>query len=450
VQLSHSRARFNLVNWANISYLFFFASAFWGPALGGIPLGPVSLYPARIFALLSWGMLGAAALVNKPNPLGWNPGRQRPIYIFMVLWFLWAILSLTWTIQPLQGVRDLFNLFVGLSLVAMAPIFFNSKARLNRAVQIWLFTFAIFMVIATVEHLTTLHLPISRFSRGYQPHLAFRPTGVFVNENNFAVYISLSIPLLLARWRYFVSWRSRILSGLGIFGAIYLLFILGSRVNWIALIVAIFIYSLFLTPPGQRVKVLAALLLLVCATYFIFGITQPKIMGLMSQQLDSLLKSYRELLDPVEGGEYLVSNTSIAIRLNMVRNGMQFLARTWGKGVGVGNFEAWIERGAPYDTEKILNPHNWWIELSAEFGILIALGYLGVYAVLLYTAWEGWKHARGRGRMVPEALALALAIFPLLAISPSSLLDYLPHWLLLAMAMAWHNLHRAGEYSCGY
>ena len=229
-----------------------------------------------------------------------------------------------------------------------------------------------------------------------------------------------------------------------IFSAIYLLFILGSRINWIALVAAIFIYSLFLTPGGRGLR-LAALLLLVCATYIIFGVTQPKIMGLMSQQLASLLKAYYELLSPLEGGEYLVSNTSIAIRLNMVRNGLHFLARTWGRGVGVGNFEAWIEQGAPYNTEKALNPHNWWIELSAEFGILIALGYLGVYAVLLYTAWEGWKHARGRGRMVPEALALALAIFPLLAISPSSLLDYLPHWLLLAMAMAWHNLHRAGD-----
>lgn len=445
MKFSFSRTRFNLVNWANISYLLFFVSAFWGPALGGISLGPVSLYPARIFALLSWGLLGAAALVGKPEPLGWDSGRQRPIYIFMALWFLWAILSLTWTVQPLQGVRDLFNLFVGLSLVVMAPVFFKSKARLNRAVQIWLFTFVIFMAIAAVEHLTTLHLPISRFSRGYQPHLAFRPTGVFVNENNFAVFISLSIPWLLARWRYFADRRSRLLSGLGIFSAIYLLFILGSRINWIALVAAIFIYSLFLTPRGQRIKVLAALLLLVCATYIIFGVTQPKIMGLMSQQLASLLKAYYELLSPLEGGEYLVSNTSIAIRLNMVRNGLHFLARTWGRGVGVGNFETWIERGAPYDTEKILNPHNWWIELSAEYGLLAALGYLAVYAALAYAAWEGWRRAQGRDRMIPEALALALAVFPLLAISPSSLLDYLPHWLLLAMAMAWHNLHRAGD-----
>lgn len=445
MQFSSEKAQSNLVSCANTSYLLFFIFAFWGPALGGIPLGPISLYPARIFALTTWALLGMTVLVYKPKfTLDWGLVRRRPIHIFMALWLAWATLSLTWTIEPLQGIRDLFNLFFGLSLVVMAPVLLNSKARLSRAVQIWLTTFAIFMVIAAVEHITTVHLPISRFSQGLQPHLAYRPTAVFVNENNFAVFISMSIPMLLSRWRYFASWQSRILTGLGMFSAIYLVFVLGSRINWIALTGAIFIYALLLTPRDKRIKVLTALLLLVLATYIIFGISQPAIQGIMAQQLDSLLKSYIELLDPVEGGEYLVSNNSIAIRLNMVRNGIHFLARTWGRGVGVGNFEAWIVRRAPYSTENILNPHNWWIELSTEYGIFITLGYLAVYITLLFAAWKGWKQAQG-DKWIPEALTLALAIFPLLAISPSSLLDYLPHWLLLAIALAWYNLQRTGE-----
>lgn len=437
------KTQYNLLYCANISFTLFFVFAFWGPALGGIPLGPVFLYPARILALTTWALLGLAALVCKPQfTMNRAFFQCHIIQIFLALWFIWAALSITWVINPLQGIRDLFNLFFGLSLVVMAPLFLNSKFKLSWATQIWLTAFAIFMVIAVVEHITTLHLPISRFSQGLQPHLAFRPTGVFVNENNFAVFISMSIPLLLAKWRYFAGWQSRILTGLGIFCAIYLLFVLGSRINWVVLVFAILIYALLLTPRGKRIKVLAALLLLVLGTYIIFGITQPQIKGLMARQLDSLLRSYLELFDSIEGEQYLVSNNSIAIRLNMVRNGFQFLARTRGIGVGVGNFEAWIERGAQYDTENILNPHNWWIELAAEYGIFVTLGYLAVYVSLLAVAWRGWKQVKGRDRWIPEALSLALAIFPLLAISPSSLLDYWPHWLLLSLALAWYYLQK--------
>lgn len=383
-----------------------------------------------------------------------------------LFWLAWSVISLSWTTDWIGGVRDLFNLFIGLSLVGMAPLFIKDKIQLNRAAKIWLFTFAFFLVLATIEHLTTLHLPISRFSQGLQPHLAFRPTVVFVNENNFAVFINLSIPFLLARWRYFSQFWARVFTGLGLVSGVYMLYVTGSRINWIALIVLILVYSFFLTQKGDKLKVLAVLMLLVLGIYLVFGAVQPSIKGIMNKQLDSLLNSYLEVLahaaeatggatgnkDKTDGStdkvekQYLVSNNSIAIRLNMVRNGILYLALSRGVGTGVGSFEALIRRGAVYDTKEIINPHNWWIELLAEYGIIVTIGYLALYAGLLWAAWKGWKQSRGKDKWIPEALALALAILPLVAISPSSFLDYMPHWLLIALALAWlYHIKRAEE-----
>jgi teichuronic acid biosynthesis protein TuaE len=186
-------------------------------------------------------------------------------------------------------------------------------------------------------------------------------------------------------------------------------------------------------------------MLMVVGIWLIFGLTQPTVRGYVAKQLGKILQAYLELLNPV-GGDYLVSNNSIAVRINMIRNGAIFILRTWGMGVGAGNFEAWIEAYAVYDTMEFLNPHNWWIELPTEYGILVACGYLAFFASLIWAAWRGWKQAQGREKWLPEALSLVLAIFPLLATSPNSFLDYLPHWIILALAFAWQQYRqKVGE-----
>lgn len=461
-----------LQNFVKKAYWLFFVFAFWGPALGGISLGPVSLFPARIFALVTWTLLLLAAVLDRPRfSLERTLAASHWYDIFFLIWLVWSVFSLSWTADLIGGIRDLFNLFIGLSLVGMAPLVINDKTQLNRAAKIWLFTFAIFLVLATIEHLTTLHLPISRFSQGFQPHLAFRPTGVFVNENNFAVFINLSIPFLLARLRCFPQLWSRIFAGLGLACGVYMLFVTGSRINWIAFVVLILVYSLLLTQRGNKLKILVVLTLLIFGAYFVLGAVQPALRRIMEVQLDSLLTSYLEIAgftevaagtlegaDPSEGTgnagggtvqvgkQYLVSNNSIAIRLNLVRNGILFLTKSRGVGTGVGSFEAWIERDAVYDTKEIVNPHNWWIELLAEYGIIVTVGYLALYASLFWAAWKGWKRSAGEDKWIPEALTLTLAILPLVSISPSSFLDYMPHWLLVALALAWlYNGKRAED-----
>lgn len=432
--------------YTEISYLLFFVLAFWGPALGGIRLGMISLFPARIFALATWGLVCVGLAANfRQIKINKAVLKEKWQIVFLAAWLGWAALSLCWAIDLGQGLRDLFNLFMGLSLVGLAPFFLNDERKLTRAAKIWVTTFGIFLGVAVIENITLLHFPISRFAHGIQPHLSYRPTAVFVNENNFAVLISLSLPFLLARWRYFTARKARIASGLGIFSGIYMLFVTGSRINYMVLILTVFLYSLFLTSRGKRLKVLTLLILAVVGIWIFFGITQPAVQGYMAGQLKYLLDAYMDLLNPIDGDIWASSN-SVAVRVNMVRNGVVFLVKTWGMGVGVGNFEAWIETRAVYDTLEFLNPHNWWMELAAEYGLLVTLGYLAFFASLLLGAWKSWKQAVGQQKWIPEALCLALAIFPLAAISPNSLLDYLPHWILLALALAWQqHASKAGE-----
>lgn len=432
------------LKYAKTAYLLFFIFAFWGPALGGIPVGPLTMFPARVFAFAAWALLGAG-LFMRHDAWGGVPARKNWPWAVLAFWLGWAVISLLWAMDRGQGLKDLFNLFIGLSLVGMAPLFLNDEERIAKAARIWLITFGIFLAIAVVENLTTLHLPISRFSHGIQVHLGYRPTTVFMNENNYAVFIALSVPFLLARWRYFNARKARILTGAALFMGMYMMFVTGSRINLMVLITTMFVYALALTAKGKRLKTLAVLLGAVVGTWLIFGVTQPAVLGYVTKQLGKILSAYFELLKPFDS-DFLGSSNSIAVRINMIRNGITFLLRTWGMGVGVGNFEAWIISRSVYDTMEFLNPHNWWIELVSEYGVLVTLGYIAFFLSLLRSAWLGWKKAQGQGKWLPEALSLALIIFPLAAVSPNSLVDYNPHWILLALALAWRRQFlKAGE-----
>lgn len=441
VKESIALAESKLHRYSRLAFFFFFSFAFWGPALGGIPLGGFSFFPARLFALLTWGLV-IFYLFQQQLRLFFSRSwllAHWP-HVFLFFWLAWGGLSLTWAINRGQGVRDLFNLFIGLSLVGLAPHFLRDRKQLNRGALIWLGTLAVFLVIGVYEHLTTVHLPLSRFSHGWQPHLAYRPTVVFVNENNFAVFLSLCFPFLFTRFRYFSSPGGRALTGLGLFVGLYLLFVTGSRINFLVLLASVLIFSFWLTPRGKRLKVFALLTLLIVATWVLFGVTQPSIRGYVARQLGKIIIP----------GNYFGGGQSIALRVKMTRNGLYFLARTLGLGVGAGNFEAWIIRGAPFDTLDIENPHNWWIELASEYGILVFLGYLLFFVFLLRSLWRSWRQTQGEQKWLPEALCICLTTFPLLAVSPNSMIDYLPHWLLLALAFAWQQYwRRDGECSCG-
>lgn len=399
-------------------YLALYFFTFWGAALGGIPLGSFSLFPARLLTLGIW--LLVAVQLNR-YVMAW---RQVPkATVFLVFWLFWAVCALLWVAETGPALRDLGNLFMGLSLVALAPIFLRNQE--DKAAKIWMAVFFIFLALALVEHITGLHLPISRFSRGAQPHLAYRPTAAFVNENNFAVFINLSIPFLLAHWRHYPAHRWGV--GLGLAAGIFLLLVTGSRINYAVLLLALVIYSCFLTPRGKRLRVLAALLALVLVVGLIFALTQPLRGQYMADQLEEGATALLDLLNP-QGGGY--SSNSLALRLAMLRRGGEMLQATRGLGVGPGNFETWVAA----TPSAVVNPHNWWLELASEYGILVFLAYLTCYGSLTLGIWCRWRH---QGHWLSEALALSLAIFPWAALAPSTLLAYAPHWSLLALALAW-------------
>ncbi|HHU81354.1 MAG: O-antigen ligase family protein [Dethiobacteria bacterium] len=401
-----------------------FICGFIGPALFPVGLGPFTLFPYRIFLLILLGLFTASSFIEGTIVL--SMGRVKHYMIFFGFWLVYATFSLAWALDKGDAMRQLFFLFSGVLLLFFVTYYFHSLHDLNKLFWIWLGAFAALIILGCWEHLTGNHLPVSGYYGELRPWIMYRPTGVFKNPNDFATFLSLSIPfsLVLARYSGTISTK---LAGIGTaFAAFYLIVATGSRANILAVLLMVLFLLLFIVKLKQKVKV-AVVLTVFLMLMVIFGLASPiqEFAMRVAAELSSLFD---------RGGG------SVAVRFSLVRNGLVFLLSTGGLGVGAGNAEFWMAKFARHSTSGILNPHNWWLEILVDYGVIVFCGYLVVYVGIVRTIWLAWRKAVDRKeRMIAESLLLSLIGFSLASISSSSIMAFNPQWMLLAFAVAYLN-----------
>lgn len=407
-------------------------TGFFGVALFPLDVGPFTLFLYRICLSLLWLLFAMRVLAKQTIPLANYPTRWS--LLFFAFWLVYAILSLGWAPSKGAGVRDVVFLFMGASLVLFSTYYLRGVPDLRTWHRIWVGVLCAFVVLGLWEHVTGQHLPVSAFFGESRARFMFRPTGVFFNPNDFATFLALSIPFGVSVLRYGRRMAPRLVAcGAGAV-AFYLIVVTGSRANMLAVLLEVAFLGLFLTGFWQKVGV--AMMGGICGAILLFYTAGPvsSFFSEVSGELGSIYTQAKQ-----ESG-------SIAIRANLARNGLLFLHSTGGIGVGAGNSEYWMAHFAEYDTAGILNPHNWWLEVLMEYGVLVFVGYVALYVGLIRGLWRAWRASHDRvHRMVAEALLLSMVGFAVAGVSSSSIMAFKPQWLLFAFAIGFVGYHRAGE-----
>lgn len=80
---------------------------------------------------------------------------------------------------------------------------------------------------------------------------------------------------------------------------------------------------------------------------------------------------------------------TIERRINHILNGLQFLKESYGLGIGAGNYSAYLESGkGKHDVYTNRSPHNFTVEIIAQYGIIIFLVFSGW---IVWVFWHFWK-----------------------------------------------------------
>ncbi len=422
----------NILKWLWLATL---AAAFFGPLLA------FSAWP-NIFAykilftlhLLLFSILIAAKKIKVSLP----PGVER-YFVFFMLWFGWALLSLLWCDNRIDGLSNIYYLFTGLCLIGFTPIYFKEN-DLRFLVIILIVVYFVVLFVGLWEYKTGQHLITSGDIVNSKV-----PRGIFKNPNDLATYLVLYLPLLYVTARYclrrFITAPLAVVLVLMMGTGAFLVVNTGSRANMLSLALAAAAAAVIYLAQG-RLKALRNMLAVICILIFIYigaAAVNPKINYWSSRQ-------YRIAKHHLVSLEYVGGESSA--RMILFKNSFYELNRHSLMGVGAGNAEEHMKKYRS-DNFILLALHNWWLEIIINYGFFIFILYIVFYLKLLSDLFVAAVRAGpGLVKVLAESSFIALVAFPIAAVSSSSLMYARFMWILFGTALCAVHLY-FGKFSSG-
>ncbi|MGG3571984.1 O-antigen ligase family protein [Bacillus gobiensis] len=403
------------------------AATFLNNAIYSIDVGPFSLFPYRLLLVAALVLFIVNAWQNKGLHQSWDDVRVKGMLSFFLFWLGYGFISLLWTKSLTDGLKYLFLLGMGTAFICLIVMHFTKLERLVTFYSIWMVMTVLLMLIGFYNHFTMQHLPSSSLYSGpeYKQHY---PTSVFFNQNDFATFLSITFFFYLSVCKNvkngYVKGSAFILS----LCSVVLIGYTGSRASLLGIALGLAVYVFIMLP--RLLKKWAVILSAACSILFV-TLFYNKIAGVI----------YRLFIAPSNSAysnEMLPSNEA---RANLLKNSFHYFLDSFGFGVGVGNVPYYLQNEPIFATNQVEQVHNWLVEILVNFGLVIFLGYVLLYAFLFIQLYQFYGKGLGRNeKMLIEGTLVALVSFLVSSISPSSVSNLFFHWVFLALAISIVNV----------
>jgi len=391
------------------------------------------LYVALSIGAVCWLLLKRRLPINI---------RVAPFIWFLAFWVAWSLASLLWAADKAEGIRQSIFLVMMVSLSGGAAVAINNARSLRVALLLLGLLLGVALGIGLLEITTDFRLPTSGLV-GLPERYQWAATSFFYNQNDFATYLALWLPVLLAVPFFTQRPASLLAAALCSLGSALCLLYTGSRANLLAFL--LMIPSLLLVLALRRGTgskrwqwVLGVVLITAVACTIYLGtisslpILQPPEIGVQHWQFATL------------GAEMEAGVGSGGNRMQLLRGGLAVTLDSRLLGVGPGNADYHLRRIPGLETAY--NLHNWWLEVLVNGGVLVFVGYVIFYASLLYALFRAATRS-GDGLLAFTATALFAALigYTLGALAPSSAIHFTPMWIHFGLGLAVINLYRDRE-----
>ena len=372
--------------------------------------------------------------------------KEKYLYGFLFIWILFSWLSYFWILSFESFFRYSVLLSISVVFVFIIGVFVNSKDILREVWKLVLFTLGISVFVGLLEIFFGLRLPGSTLIDAPRSYLLF-VTSFFNHPNDFASYITVTLPFLtlLPLYKNYKKYKWWILIFIMI--TVFVLTFTGSKINYIAtLIGALFV---FLILYRNKVTDLVAYSSIVIVLFFSFVPSlgpdiSAVILSISNRDISEV--SYRSARDGAKYqgtlDEIYGNYGSFAARKNLIVNSVQIIEERPQSvliGLGAGQIEKYME---DYDnTDKVVNLHNWWVEVITNHGIIIGLGYISLYLYLFRYYYQKSSTIKDSfHKYIHYSILVILVVLAFTSASPSSSVGYLPLWFTLGFAIAAKNL----------
>ena len=398
-------------------------AAIGGPNLAAPPAPWLFLFRILI-VLLGVGLVGYLLMDGR---LALPAGLPRPAG-FLGVWWLWMALSIGWSQDLVAAVRwtsfmaMMGGLAVGIAILCRSP----RRAR----ILLWslLGAFVIAGLVAVAEAATGLHLPT--FRRGTENQGGLIGVGsLFGNQNNFATFLSLSLPYFAVLPIVFRDIRLKAIGFAGAGASLIFILLAGSKSGLLSAgLVVIGLLMLVGTDRQARGRLLVAGAIAALAVVLVV----PIVLGGGLVKLDQ--RTVTKLDFNVLVTQVQTQQGSGGVRGALLTDGLSIVNESDGLGVGAGNAESRVRSLA--DFPGVANLHNWWLEVLVNGGVVGFSLYLLFFLTLLRRQARASRRARDPlVRYMTLAGALSLIGWIVGSVGPSTAIHFAPMWIVFGLGM---------------
>lgn len=337
--------------------------------------------------------------------------RISHITLFMLIWIIYAYISIIWAQQGQYIIRNLWQLtlciiiFIGVYRAAQ-----NANAPIDSILVGWTTLVLITLCIAFWEILTDSHIPhygdfnaLEQGGIGTLSHRIYAAV-TYGNLNSYNTLLCMAFPFLCFG---VFKLQKKVPVVLAIVGSIIVLIVNSSRGALLALAINIIVFLYYYWKQPFQHKRLITFFLVIIGTLITI-----KYGSLIAFQAVNRFESYgiHHILEEEEGG-----------RWDLWRTGIESCIKSFGIGTGVGSTQTIYEQAG----FTILFSHNFVIEFIIQYGIWLFIP-LGLQLV------NGWYSLIRSNNNITKMLGWML----LLSFIPTVIIDdsYIAHsffWLWL-------------------
>ncbi|AMB97163.1 O-antigen ligase family protein [Aerococcus urinaeequi] len=420
-----------------IAYLtILVASVFLGSNLIAItlPIGQISIY--RIFSLLV--IPTAICFLLKDRQLfkirtnSFATGMVG-VYIF---WWIWAFCSVLWALSIGSWIQAMVLLTLGVSSIIGIFLWTKNYLQWRKLIKVvwvmltFLSLWGLFEITTNIYFLADLG-KLDKYSTFISEPWTRIPITYLANQNDYATMLLAALPVNLILMNTTKNNLKKLLTLGCLLLSTLLIFQSGSRMSFLMAIAFYAIYALLgVSWDFTRKQVMNTSAIILISVLVLFALVPP---------FRSLITDLIYILPrPVISGD--------VGRMNMWRNGLVYLGKTFGLGVGAGNIEAWMELFGPLPTNNIFNMHNWWLEILVGYGAIVFIAYVLGYALMIYRLFDLKRAVNKTQQKVMNALITFLLVFIGASITSANNMLIEWHWVFFGLIVAYIGIMEVQVY----
>lgn len=307
-----------------------------------------ALQPIRIIALI---FLPSILIQVRMNRIIYH------IFLFFLFWLFYIVISLSWTSDFNQGIKEFFYYITHFSLFLLIQNWAYKAINPLRSIIVgWLLFFLLTCPIAFYELIYDVHLPSSVQSSdliinvgdGMVLQKKFASV-TFGNYNGYVIHLCLSMPFVFSFLLLKKNIISQCLGWLSIIMMSYILLMNASRGGILCLVVVLFWFLFYYKRVAFKSKWLISALVLLVLILFII----PN-WNIIAEQFYARFVGRTNIFE--DSG-----------RSNLISLAWTLFLESYAVGTGVGSIQAAMST----KTSGINIPHNLFLELLVQYGLVI-------------------------------------------------------------------------------